>query len=207
MPKATPQDAAPPIAEADRGRSTRFDPGDDDTCIDALKAAGAAFTIAGALEEEACGAPRVVRMKTVGGISLGTETVLRCPAALALARWVSEVVAPSARLHLAEDVATVAVGTTYQCRMRRTGATSVRLSEHAFANAIDVSGVVLADGERVMVKPRPDSAEAARAFQAAIRGGACALFTTVLGPTTNALHDDHLHLDLAPRRGGARLCE
>ncbi len=46
-----------------------------------------------------------------------------------------------------------------------------------------------------------------RALQAGIRGGACAFFTTVLGPTTNAAHSDHFHLDMAERSSGFRLCE
>jgi hypothetical protein len=29
----------------------------------------------------------------------------------------------------------------------------------------------------------------------------------VLGPGSDAFHDDHLHLDLAERRGGYRLCQ
>ena len=42
---------------------------------------------------------------------------------------------------------------------------------------------------------------------AAIRGAACLYFTTVLGPGSNAAHDDHLHLDVKARNGGYRICE
>ena len=35
---------------------------------------------------------------------------------------------------------------------------------------------------------------------------ACSIFSTVLGPEANEAHRNHLHFDLAPRRGGA-LCE
>ena len=46
-----------------------------------------------------------------------------------------------------------------------------------------------------------------KAFRKAAQGTGCLLFTTVLGPGSNAAHDDHLHLDMAARNGGWRLCE
>ena len=45
------------------------------------------------------------------------------------------------------------------------------------------------------------------AFQNAVQGAACLFFSTVLGPGSNAAHDDHLHLDIKARRGGFRLCQ
>lgn len=47
----------------------------------------------------------------------------------------------------------------------------------------------------------------ASAFQDAIRASACLDFTTVLGPGSNASHDNHLHLDIIARSKGYRLCE
>lgn len=40
-------------------------------------------------------------------------------------------------------------------------------------------------------------------------GAACASFTTTLGPEANALHADHIHVDLGchGKRCVARLCE
>jgi hypothetical protein len=35
----------------------------------------------------------------------------------------------------------------------------------------------------------------------------CARFTTVLGPGSDGYHEDHVHVDLAERRGGYRICE
>ena len=35
----------------------------------------------------------------------------------------------------------------------------------------------------------------------------CARFTTVLGPGSDWYHEDHIHLDLAERRGGYRICQ
>ena len=44
-------------------------------------------------------------------------------------------------------------------------------------------------------------------FQAAVRARACAYFTTVLGPGSDAAHADHLHLDVRERRPGVRICQ
>jgi hypothetical protein len=84
------------------------------------------------------------------------------------------------------------------------------VSEHGFANALDVVGFSLQDG-RTMALPDGWSeplAPAGRLLRFA-HGAGCAHFTTTLGPEANALHADHLHLDLGchGQRCLARLCE
>jgi hypothetical protein len=44
-------------------------------------------------------------------------------------------------------------------------------------------------------------------FREAVRASACARFTTVLGPGSDAYHAGHIHLDLAVRRNGYRICQ
>ncbi|HEX2725887.1 MAG TPA: extensin family protein, partial [Beijerinckiaceae bacterium] len=74
-----------------------------------------------------------------------------------------------------------------------------------FANAIDISGF---DFGRKNVQIGDHPAETAPAlFQAAIRSQACAYFTTVLGPGSDAAHATHLHLDLRGRKGNHRICQ
>ncbi len=202
VPDAAPDAAAPARQTGPREQ----DAAEAAACEAELTRLGVRFERRDPLAEGDCGAARPLAVSAVGDIALSGEPVLRCPAALATARWVREVVAPAAELHLDTTVAAVDAASGYTCRARRTGVATDTLSEHAFANALDVAAVRLADGRRVPVAPR-DDASPERAFQAAIRGGACVLFTTVIGPTTNALHDDHLHLDLAERRGASKLCE
>lgn len=214
VPRAPPRRADSPAttapaataAEAD-GRAAALDPGGGEDCEAALGAI-VTFEREPAIREGACGAPRPLTVEAAGGVTFSAPPTLRCPAATALGRWVREVVEPASTLHLKADVDAVLIGTSYACRARRSGGRgSDRLSEHAFANAVDVSGVRIADGRVVPIEPRLGSDAPERAFQAAIRGGACAYFRTVIGPTTNALHADHLHLDVAPRSGGYRLCQ
>lgn len=158
-------------------------------------------------EKNGCGAQRPLLVESLGkGISLTADITARCPLVLALAKWAAETVAPSATLHLKAELKAILVGTTYQCRRRNNSPTG-KFSEHAFANGIDIAGFKFASHAAVPIAERTGSATAERAFQAAARGAACAYFTTVLGPGTNAAHQHHLHLDLAHRSGGYRLCQ
>lgn len=97
---------------------------------------------------------------------------------------------------------------------------TAQMSEHASANAIDITGFVTRDGRRVRVatdwrKPAsnvvPAAAAAAAAgdppgetpeatFLRAVRDGACDVFHGVLGPDFNAAHRNHFHLDMGRQR-------
>jgi hypothetical protein len=96
-------------------------------------------------------------------------------------------------------------GSAYVCRPRNNVA-GAKLSEHAHANAFDVSTVEFTDRTAYPIG-KADAAEAERTFETTIRKGACETFTTVLGPGSDAAHATHLHFDLAKRRGGYRLCD
>jgi len=45
------------------------------------------------------------------------------------------------------------------------------------------------------------------AIAGALKESACARFSTVLGPGSDGYHEDHVHLDLAQRRGGYKICQ
>jgi hypothetical protein len=40
-----------------------------------------------------------------------------------------------------------------------------------------------------------------------LRASACQRFTTVLGPGSDGHHEGHIHLDVAERRHGYRICQ
>lgn len=106
-------------------------------------------------------------------------------------------------------VAEVIVGTSYMCRNVNNGA-SGNLSFHAFADAVDVVGFKLEDGRTVTVEAGWSDAlsNEGRLLRFA-HDSACSMFSTTLGPEANALHRDHLHLDMGCHGGRcvARLCE
>jgi hypothetical protein len=71
------------------------------------------------------------------------------------------------------------------------------LSQHAFANALDVAAFRLADGRRISVARDFDREDGRGRFLRQARDGACRWFKVVLSPDYNAAHQDHLHLDSA----------
>ena len=89
---------------------------------------------------------------------------------------------------------------SYSCRPVN-GQAGSRLSEHGVADAIDVSAFRTADGRRITVLDGWNGAdEGVRDFLRAVHQSACDHFGVVLGPDANALHHNHLHLDMAPER-------
>ncbi|WBU63283.1 extensin-like domain-containing protein [Paracoccus aerodenitrificans] len=159
-------------------------------------------------EDRDCGIARPVRITEIQpGLSIAGGADMRCETARQLALWVRRELQPAVRrLPSSPQVSGIIPGSTYQCRAR-VGGSSEKLSEHALGNAFDVAGLTLSDGSEMMIVPRHDSGTVDEAVQKAIRHGACLYFTTVLGPGSNAAHDNHLHFDIAARSGGWRICE
>lgn len=159
-------------------------------------------------EDPDCGIARPLRIDSIQpGVAIAGGAQMRCDTARNLALWVRAEAQPAAaRLPGTPKITQILPGSTYQCRAR-VGGSSEKLSEHALGNAFDVAGLRFSNGSELLVAPRGDSGGIEEAFQKAIRYGACLYFTTVLGPGSNAAHDDHLHFDIVARRSGWRLCE
>jgi hypothetical protein len=81
-------------------------------------------------------------------VALSKPTTMACQMIPALDRWVKDVVQPSAMQHFGTYVTEIETAGSYSCR-RING--SYSMSEHAYGNAMDVSGFKLADGRRVKV--------------------------------------------------------
>jgi hypothetical protein len=158
----------------------------------------------------ACGAlrPYDVSATAAGRVSLKPTATLRCPMVPAVDHWVRTVVEPAAREHLRTDMVEMKVAASYACRPMN-HVSGGKLSEHGYANALDVSSFHLADGRVVTVKGGWKGTSDEQAFLRAVHQGACLTFTTVLGPKADAMHHDHFHLDLARhgRNGEIRICK
>ncbi|WP_292941067.1 extensin family protein [Novosphingobium sp.] len=151
----------------------------------------------------AVGAVRLASLRSDGGMlqisNLGPVT---CPLANTLSGWARFGVDRAARAILGSPLVRIETMGSYACR--NVAGTS-RLSAHASANAVDVSGFVLADGRRITVLRDWDSENPQiRAFLATIRSSACKRFGTVLSPEYNAAHRDHFHLEVG---GGRPFCQ
>lgn len=141
-------------------------------------------------------------------VPLSSPAILTCPMATELPAWAAQV---DGYLTARENtgLATIVAGTSYACRAVNNAAEG-KLSAHAFADALDVTGFTLEDGRTTALPDgwtEPLSPEG-RALRFA-HDAACSLFMTTLGPEANALHADHLHLDMMchGERCTARLCE
>lgn len=118
-----------------------------------------------------------------------------CPLADTFAGWARYGVDRAAQQILGSRLVKIETMGSYNCR---NVAGSTRRSAHATANAIDVSGFVLADGRRITVAGNwADASPKVHRFFQTIHTSACKRFGTVLGPAYNAEHRDHLHLELS----------
>lgn len=154
----------------------------------------------------ACGGPDLVRLEAVvlpdgRRVSVSPAATLRCGMARAIADWVRADIAPLGA-SLGSRVADLDNFDSYECRGRNR-VRGAKLSEHGRANALDVRGIKLADGRMISLTDR----DAPRATRETVMQSVCARFTTVLGPGSDGYHEDHIHLDLAERRGGYRMCQ
>jgi hypothetical protein len=153
---------------------------------------------------DTCGWQRAVRLKSEPDRPRPGDT-LNCPMAAGLDLWIRQVVRPAATELLNADIAHTETLGSFSCR-RIAGRSTGPWSQHAFANAIDISGFRLSDGRHISVARDWQKGRNGQ-FLHKVRDGACQLFATTLSPDYNIAHRDHLHLDLTPRGGlGWQLC-
>jgi hypothetical protein len=150
-----------------------------------------------------CEAPEGVAIRRgATGLRFAPPARVNCAFALRLERF-ERIVQEEARSALGSRVTSIVHLGTYNCR--RMAAYPDMVSEHSFANAIDVATFVLANGRQVSVER-----EWVRADRPATRPGARFLrqltrrlydegvFSVVLTPSFDSHHKNHLHLDGAP---------
>lgn len=99
-----------------------------------------------------CGTPAPITLRgfRVPKVDLVPPVVTTCAMAKALHLWMTTKVQPAARELFGSAVKQLAGASSYACR-NRNGAVLGPLSEHAFANAVDIAGVTLEDGRTISV--------------------------------------------------------
>ena len=153
-----------------------------------------------------CGIEDGVRLEAVflrdkTRVALTPPAIVRCTFAEAIVQWVREDLAPAVR-NLGAPLRSLDNYAAYDCRGRNR-IVGAKLSEHGKANAIDVRSVKLANGTVVgLTDP-----QVGKDLRLGLRKSTCARFTTVLGPGSDGYHEDHVHVDLAERTGGHRMCQ
>jgi hypothetical protein len=153
-----------------------------------------------------CGGTDLVRLEAIvlpnkHKVQVTPAATLRCTMASAIADWVRTDVADLAAQQNSEP-AVLDNFDSYECRgfNRIPGA---HLSEHGRANALDVRSIKLLNGTSIGLTDRSVPREVRESMLHAV----CTRFTTVLGPDSDWYHEDHIHLDLAERRNGYRICQ
>lgn len=179
-------------------------------CEGKLRAAGVVFAKAalpvktGNTKRPTCGVEQaVVYKRGPAGVSYNGPPVVSCGMALGMAR-LEQVLNEEAERHLGSKVARVEQAGTYNCRrMSRFDL----VSEHSYANAIDIRSITLENGRKLTVlghfgktdaePKRPESRFLRTVANRAYDEG---LFSVVITPFFDALHRDHLHFDQARYR-------
>ncbi|MFZ0775930.1 MAG: extensin family protein [Xanthobacteraceae bacterium] len=152
-----------------------------------------------------CGADDAVEMNAItlpdqSKVAVTPPAIMRCPMAQQIADWVRDDVAPTLKglppLRGLDNLA------SYDCRGRN-NVHAAKVSEHGRADALDVHDFKLADGRELGLT----DVNIPKDWREAVRASACARFATVLGPGSDGYHEEHVHLDLEPRRNNYKICE
>ena len=159
-----------------------------------------------------CGMTRPLKVSALqdGQVALSKPLTVDCSMTAGLDLWLREVLQPLAQARFGQPIATLDVFGAYSCRSVDNLA-GMPLSEHAFGNAVDVSGFTLADGHKIVVlSDWPKAGTQESAFLHDAQAAACERFNTVLAPGSDSYHANHLHLDLAmhgrTNTGPRRIC-
>lgn len=153
-----------------------------------------------------CGGEDLVRLEAIvlsptQRVAVKPAAILRCTMAAAVADWVRADMAPLAAT-LGTTISELDNFDSFECRGRNR-VKNAKLSEHGLANALDVRGLKFANGNMLSLTDRTVS----RDIREKVLASVCTRFTTVLGPGSDWYHEDHIHLDLAQRRNGYKLCQ
>lgn len=134
-------------------------------------------------------------------IEVAPAPVMRCDLAARLGAFIRETIPPATEFY-GRKVKRVLTADAYDCRNRNRQA-DAKLSEHATGGAVDLSAIEFQDGKIMRLTDKANDP----AVATSLKQSACARFTTVLGPGSDGYHEDHVHLDLAQRKGGAKICQ
>ncbi len=152
-----------------------------------------------------CGGEDLVRLEAIvlrdkRRVTVTPAAILRCAMASEIADWVRTDMTPLAA-GLGSVISDLDNFDSFECRGRNR-IVGAKLSEHGRANALDVRALKMANGQSIALTDRTVS----RDVRESVLHSVCARFSTVLGPGSDGYHEDHIHLDLAERRGNYKTC-
>jgi hypothetical protein len=201
-------------------------------CTETLSGTRLDFEPLPPMQKGLCGTPAPILVKSLGSdakVEIDPPATVTCELAKALHDWIFDAVQSEAKALFGAPVVKLQA-TSYACR-NRYHSPNPPVSEHALANALDLTEFVLASGDHVTVinnwpkrslnaalslrstlpltnvstSPTGVSVKRESEFLRNVHEYACTTFGTVLGPAANRAHKDHFHLDMKQRR--ANLCQ
>ena len=143
--------------------------------------------------DKGCSVQHAVRLARVGNVKLDNAPLLTCRMATQLAKFEVDYLQPTAQNILGSKIKRIKHIGTYSCRsMRQYGNV---LSQHAFANAIDVSAFVTEDGRTISVEKDWKGKQEKSKFLKKVASTACRSFRVSVSPDADANHFNHFHWD------------
>lgn len=183
-------------------------PGELDGCLQEMMARGIEFTLPAtttydSASGELCEVYEPVRVSgTINGVNFRPSDFTNAPAAMYVQCGVALALYDMAELAKTRGITDFVHYGTYNCRVI---AGTTTLSEHSFANAIDIAGIQTSGGQRYTVlsdwedgDTTPDTVGGELLFWLAHTMYDMHLWNVILTPEYNAAHDNHLHIDLTP---------
>ena len=168
--------------------------GDADSCMAALETSATVSRVPDLEESAVCHIRPQVTVRQVGAANLKPLNT-RCQTALRMAMWEEHGIQPAAKRYFDQPVREILHLSSYNCRQIRTlQGDNSRMSTHATADAVDVSGFVLEDGKKITLLENWEAPKAEASFLLEVADSACEWFRVTLSPEYNALHADHFHL-------------
>ncbi len=194
----------PRSGKVESSQNNAFSGKDARMCLSTLKSNNVSFA---ALPDKnyggGCNTANTVNLLNIGTrvTNLGPMT---CTLANSFTDWTRDIVRPAAKKFLGSGLARIETTGTYSCR--RVGGNG-NLSQHAYANAVDVFAFVTDDGRKVSVLTGWNGNADEQKFLRHLHKEACGRFGTVLGPAYNREHANHFHFDMAASRmNGTPFC-
>ncbi|MFE8150512.1 extensin family protein [Brenneria goodwinii] len=151
------------------------------------------FSLPGGVDGQ-CPLSSPIRIQRFGAVTLSSSFLASCPLAVSSTMFVTQSAIPQAQ-RLGVTLSRIDHLGSYACRNvyhRPEG----RLSEHATADAWDISAFRLADGRRISVLDQWHATDATGDYLRTTFEQSCRFFGNALGPEYNAAHANHFHLGM-----------
>ncbi len=169
----------------------------DEDCFNDLTKRGIEFKkLKSSKNANGCHLSGHLKIERLGKFDLSSPVMMTCQMTLQLHKFLTERVDPAGQAYFQENIRFIKHIGTYNCRSDR-GMKSL-LSEHAFANAIDILGFTTENGKAIVIEKDWTAKNQKAKFLHQIGSSACNYFSIALGPNYDRLHHNHFHFDMAP---------